>query len=124
MMYEDEEINGVVYNPWSMGQDGKLFRCPNFGNPKAVPTNCNVYPSKICKFCIHQDDEKHTKWGLRLALWKLGYGRDDTNKALSISAIFKPTEINQLIADKQITFAEIGIAEPIEEPIEEIGVVR
>ena len=120
MAYNDEEINGIVYNPWTMDKSGKLVRCPNFGKPVINQTNCKLYPSIICKFCIHADDDKHTKWGMRLQLWKLGYGRNDSDKALSLSAIYKQEEINQLIANKEITYAEIGIAGPVEKEIGEI----
>lgn len=124
MAYEDEEINGIVYNPWTLDKSGKLVRCPHFGKISVNPTNCNIYPSIICQFCIHADDVKHTKWEMRLQLWKLGYGRKDTAKALSFSAIYKPAEISQLIQDEQITYAELGLAEPVPVPLGEIEVIR
>ena len=123
-MYEDEETNGIFYNPWVLNGSGTLVRCPHFGKITITYPDCPDYKVIGCRYCIHRDDEQHTKWNMRLQLWKLGYGRNDSARALSLSAIYKQEEINQLIADKQITYAEIGIEEPGKEPVEEIGVVR
>ena len=111
-MYEDEEINGIFYNPFVLCDDGVIKRCPHFGKISMNDLKCVDKTKLGCRFCVHRDDEKHTKWNMRFELWKLGYGKKDANKLLSFSALFNNKEIVQLIDAGKITFSELGLPEP------------